>query len=265
MVPRGIVGVAVVHAAHQASQLAALPDPGWLIPFHLAAIPLAIFRPRLSMSVVAALGVVQCVMMFPRTANHLYLGVVVSLLLALLLTDDEDDGRQLRLSALALPLIVFAWSGVQKALHGYWFQGQLLAWVMVARDDVAFVARPMLDDAVAKHLGGLDRHVEGSGPFRLNGAWILVSNGIWLAELFSPLLALVAFIRARLWWLLLIGLWAIQLVAHEWQFALLFTNVLTIQAPPKRQRLLRPLILLALVVLTFARAVNAGWMPQVIR
>ncbi len=260
-----VIGVAVVHATHQASQLAVLPDGGWLVPFHLAAIPLALFRPRLAMAVVAGLGAIQCALMFPRTANHLYLGVAVSLLLALLLTGDEEDERQLKLSALALPLIVFAWSGVQKALHGYWFQGQLLAWTMVARDDVAFVARPMLDDAVAKHLGGLDRHVDGSGPFRLNGTWLFVSNGIWLAELFSPALAAVAFIRARLWWLLLVGLWAIQLVAHEWQFALLFTNVLTIPASQKSQRLLRPLILLALVVLTFARAVNAGWLPQVIR
>ena len=256
------LGVATVHAAHQASQLGLRPDAltPWLAALHLAAIGLALSRPRLAMSAVALLGVVQCAAAFPRTATHLYLGVVVSLLLALLDPEDPLDQRLLRRSALALPLIVFAWSGVQKAVHGYWFAGQLLAWTIASRDDVALVARPLLDDSTAAQLASFRREVEGSGPYRLGGGWAVISNLVWLAELGSPLLAVWA--RAQLWWVLLLGLWTIQLVAHEWQFALLFTNLLWCAAPQRAQPIGRALTLAALAVLVVARAAGLGLMPQ---
>jgi len=40
---------------------------------------------------------------------------------------------------------------------------------------------------------------------------------------------------------LLLGLWTIQLVAHEWQFALLFTNLLWCAAPQRAQPIGRAL------------------------
>jgi hypothetical protein len=259
------LGVATVHAVHQAAQLAGRSDvfPMWLVALHVLTLPVAVVRPRLAMAAVAMLGIVQCAAMFPVTATHLYLGVVVSLLLGLLDPEDPLDVAQLRKSALALPLIVFAWSGLQKAIHGYWFSGELLAWTMVARDDVAWVVRPLLDDGTAVHLGALKRDVEGSGPFRLQGLWALASNGVWLAELGSPLLALWARLRAQLWAWLLLGTWMIQLVAHEWQFALLFTNLLLCAAPPKAQRVGRALTLAGLGLLLFAHLTGTGMLRQV--
>lgn len=249
------LGVATVHAIHQASQLGVRPDAfsPWLIVLHVAAIPLAVVRPRLAMAAVAMLGIVQCVTFFPRTANHLYLGVVISLMLALLDPDDPLDLQQLRRSALALPLIVFAWSGLQKAIHGYWFSAEFLAWTIAARDDVAFVVRPLLDDATAMQLASFDRAVEGSGPYRLPVAWVLVSNVIWVTELGSPLLAVWSRTRAQLWWLLLAGTWAIQVFAHEVQFGLLFSNLLLCAAPPRAERIGRGLVVCALAMLVVVR------------
>lgn len=238
----------VVHALHQAVQLSARPDD-FTLPLavlHAAAIPLALKRPRLAMGVVAALGLAQCALSFPRTATHLYLGVVVSLLLCLL----EEDDPHLKRLALALPLIVFCWSGVQKLVHGYWLRGQLLAWVMVSRPDVAWVARPLLDEATAARLGTLARSVEGSGPFRLDGAWLVLSNGVWLLELLAPLFLLA---RAHAWWLLLGLTFGIQLFAHEWQFGLLFANLLLLAAPATVAPRARAAVVAALVLLLAAR------------
>ncbi len=216
------------------------------------------------MAGVAVLGAVQCALVFPQTATHLYLGVVVSLLLCLLDPSDPRDAQQLRRSAIALPLIVFAWSGALKAIHGYWFSGQLLAWTIVARDDVARVARPLLDDATAAQLASLKRDVEGSGPFRLGGVWVLVSNLVWVAELFAPLLAAWPRLRAQLWWVLLLGTWSIQLFAHEWQFALLLTTLLLCAAPDRAQRIGRLFALGLMAMLILARLTGAGLlMPEV--
>lgn len=249
---------AAVHALHQAVQLGARPDAFTpvLAGVHAATVALALWRPRVAMALVAALGLLECVHAFPRTATHQYLGVVVSLLLVLLL----DDDAELKRAALALPLIVFAWSGVQKLVHGYWLDGQLLAWMMTGRNDVAVVARPLLDDAVAQTLGALPRDVEGSGPFRLSGAWVLASNGVWLIELVSPLSLLA---RRHAWWLLLALTWGIQLVAHEWQFALLFSNLLLCAGPPRVQVPARAVLIAALLVLALARLLGLGLMPEV--
>ncbi len=258
------LGAAVVHSAHQAAQLTARPDAltPWLAVLHLAVIALATVRPRLAMAALAMLGVVQCAAAFPRTATHLFLGVAVSLLLCLLDPADPADAAALRRSAIALPLIVFAWSGLQKAIHGYWFSGELLAWTIVSRDDVAIVVRPLLDAPTLTHLQSLERGVEGSGPFRMQGLWVMVSNLVWISELLSPLLALWHRSRAQLWWLLLVATWAIQLVAHEWQFALLFSNLLLCAAEQRVQPVGRALTLGALALLVTARLTGVGLMPE---
>lgn len=211
-------GFATVHALHQAAQVIGQPttEPVF-VALHLLSLPLVWWKPRATMWLVALLGIAQCVLAFPRTGNHLYLGVVVSVLIALL---DEDEGE-----LLALVLITFVWSGIHKLLHGLWFHAETLSWLVVSRADVAAVLRPFLSDADALRLGSLSRVTEGSGPFVLGGAWVVVSNAVWISEL----------AMGALWWpklrrfarpVSLVVIWSVQLVAHEWEFALLLTNVL---------------------------------------
>ncbi len=245
--PSTWLAFAPVHALHQTAQLFVRPDAltPWLVPFHLACVALAVRRPRLAMGLTAGLGAVQCAAVFPRTATHLWLGVLVSVLFALV-GDDDDELRRL---ALALPLVVLAWSGAQKVVHRYWFHGELLAWLAVSRADVTLTALPFIGEA---ELAGLQR-VEGSGPFRLGGAWVVLSNAVWVVELSVPLAAIPSAVRPRLWWLLIALLWSLQLVAHEWQFALLMSNVLLCCAPAALQPRLRAVVVAALLGLVVAR------------
>jgi hypothetical protein len=227
--PRSLRGLATLHALHQAGQwlgqLSAARAAWPLVAMQLAAVALAWVRPRAAMAVVAALGAAQCALTWPRTGNHLFLGVVVSLLLALLDPDVPEERAQLDASLLALPLLALGWSGVHKLAHGLWFRGETLAWLAASRPDVATVMRPFLSDADAAHLGSLRTDVAGSGPFRLGGGWVVVSNAVWVAELAAVALWLP---RLRRWapGLLLAAVWAVQLVAHEWEFALLLSNLL---------------------------------------
>lgn len=238
--------LAALHALHQAGQSLGVTPPGALLAAHLVTVPLAWFRPRVAMALVAALGVVQCVLAFPRTGNHLFLGVVVSLLLALI-DHARPEERHLRSDALlAIVILVFAWSGVHKVLHGLWFRGETLAWLATSRGDVAAVLRPFLSDELAAELGAASRVNDGSGPFRLRGAWLLVSNAVWLGELlvlglWHPRL------RAHAPKLLLGLAWAVQLVAHEWEFALLLTTMLLPAA--SRLRWVAALAVIALALL----------------
>jgi hypothetical protein len=186
----------------------------------------------------------QCGLAFPRTGNHLFLGVVVSLVLALIDHTREDE-RRLRSDAfLAIVLLVFAWSGVHKALHGLWFRGETLAWLAASRADVGAVLRPFLSDELSAQLGAASRVNQGSGPFRLGGGWALVSNAVWVSELlvlglWHPRL------RALAPKVLLALAWTVQVVAHEWEFALLLTTMLL----PAGSRLRWPA---ALLVVTLA-------------
>lgn len=210
--------LATVHALHQAGQALAI-EP-LLVVMHALCVPFAAWKPRVAMWPVAALGVAQCALAWPRTGNHLYLGVVVSLLIALL-----DDDAELGDSLLAVALLTFVWSGVHKVVHGLWFRGETLAWLAHSRGDVGVVLRPfMAEDDVAR-LGALSRVDEGSGPFVMQGAWRVASNAVWLGELLLGALWLPKLRRfARP--VALVAVWSVQLVAHEWEFALLLTNVL---------------------------------------
>ena len=253
---------APVHALHQTAQLFIRSEAPtlWLVPLHLGVLALSLKKPRLSMGALAALGVLQCALAFPRTATHLWLGVVVSLLFALLGEDLPALGR----AALALPLIVLCWSGVQKLVHGYWFHAELLAWMLVSRPDVTLTALPVLDEGTRAQLAGLRRDVLGSGPFRLGGGWTLLSNSVWAIELAAPLAAWPKVLRPRLWGLLLGLLWALQLVAHEWQFALLFTNLLLCAAPARVQLRGRAAVAFALLLLITARALDFEVGPDLV-
>ncbi|MBL8954631.1 MAG: hypothetical protein JNK82_27890 [Myxococcaceae bacterium] len=242
-----LLAFAPVHALHQTAQLFVRPDAltPWLVPLHLGCAALAVKRPRLAMGLTAVLGAAQCAAAFPRTATHLWLGVVVSVLFALVGDDEEELPRV----ALALPLIVLGWSGVQKLVNGHWFHGELLAWLAVSRPDVTLTVLPFIGEG---ELQGLQR-VDGSGPFRLGGGWAVLSNAVWVVELCVPLAAIPSALRPRLWWLLLGLLWSLQLVAHEWQFALLMSNVLLCCAPAAVQPRWRATIVAVLLGLVVAR------------
>jgi len=238
--------LATVHAIHQAGQSLAIASAGPLTWAHVLTVPLAWWKPRGAMAVVACLGAVQCALAWPRTGNHLFLGVVVSVVLALL--DETPEEQHLRgESLLALGVTAVGWGGVHKLVHGLWFRGETLAWLAVSRADVGAVMRPLLSDEVSQRLGGLSRSEPGSGPFRLEGLWVVVSNAVWVGELAAVGLwhrRLRRFAPAAL----LTMVWLVQLIAHEWEFALLLTNMIL---PPRSKA--RWLIVAGVLTLALAR------------
>lgn len=264
-----LAGFAALHALHQAGQLLGRHQPvtdATLLPLaflHAAVVPLAALRPRAGLAIIAALGAWQCVSTFPRTGNHVFLGVVVSLLVALLDEHEALDRQLRRRLLLALPLVVFVWSGVQKLVHGYWFEGQFLAWAAVSRVDIALVMRPLLEDGVAAQLASLPRTAERAGPFRLPGVWAWAANAVWLVELASPAALLPLGGRAARW-LLLTLTWALQVLAHEWEFALLFTNVLLLDAPPRASGVGRVATLAGVLALAAGR-LGLWELPELLR
>lgn len=239
-------GLRLLHALHQSAQSLAVAPPGLLLAAHLVSIPVTVWRPRLGMGVVAVLGVLQCALAWPRTGNHLFLGVVVSVVLALLDEADAEDERLQRNALLGLVLIAFGWSGAHKLLHGLWFQGETLAWLVASRGDVAAVLRPFLSEDSVARLSGASRLLEGGGPFKLDGAWVLVSNAVWVSEL-AVLGLWHARLRRHAGVVLLAATWAVQAVAHEWEFALLLSNVLLPTRSRWRWLVAGGVVLLALV------------------
>ena len=62
---------------------------------------------------------------FPLAGNHRYLGLVFLALFALL-DDERPEDRRLLLRAVRwMVVVVLFWSGMQKLIHGYWFQGTI--------------------------------------------------------------------------------------------------------------------------------------------
>ena len=116
--------------------LRAIPKWGQLAPAyetHLAlasVLCLVALRPAWRRAALGALAVSHAVLVwreFPATGNHAYLEVVLLGLAALLAADDETDARTYTGAVRWLVVVIFFWSAVQKVVHGYWFDGQYLA------------------------------------------------------------------------------------------------------------------------------------------
>jgi hypothetical protein len=95
---------------------------------------LATFHPRLRRSGFAGLVVVHVLVVwrfFPATGNHRYLELILCALAALLDPRAEADRVPYLASLRWLVVVVLFYSGVQKLVHGYYFQGLYLAYALV--------------------------------------------------------------------------------------------------------------------------------------
>lgn len=230
---------AFVFAAHQAGQLLNRAELRQveLVAAYLLWLPLFCYRYNWAKWATVLLSAVQCYAAFPRTANHAFLAMFAGALMAL--------GSQKDL--LLLVVIPFFWGGVQKCVHGLWFDGQMLGWLIVNRTDVVAPLRPLFSDETAKRLA--------LGDYRLSGGWLVVTNFVWLLELITPT---VLFVRTHAWWILLCIGWSLQLVAHEWEFALLLSFLCISAAPLRVQKFGFAAVLGGVLVLA---ATRLGWLP----
>lgn len=160
---------------------------------------------------------------FPATGNHAYLELYALLLLALLRPADPAEGRVLRRSLCWLVCLVLFASGLQKIAHGYYFQGQYLAyslWIESFRPVLAPLFRP---DEYAR-LTAFPADL-GSGPFLVTSPAVLaVSNLVYATELLLPVLLLWPPTRTLGVAGTLAMLAGIEVAAREVFFGLVFAN-----------------------------------------
>jgi len=215
---------------------------------------------RAAFAVLAASHAVLVWSEFPSTGNHAYLELLVCLLAAFLVPDDEGEGL-LYLRALRwLVVIVLFYSGVQKLVSGYWVGGEYLAFALGAetyRSALGWLVSPYELARLAALRGEV-----GDGPYRAAGPGLVVaSNVAWVAEVaLAPALCWGRTRGAAIVAALLL-LAAIEAAAREVFFGLLFATALLAFAWHDRVTPARRAVAAVLAWLALSRA---GLLPEVV-
>ncbi len=209
------------------------------------------------MACLASLPIVafELAWVFPATANHHYLSLLILGLCGLFDLRREGEDQLLLQGLRWVAVIVFFWAGAQKALHGLYFRGEFLSWaVAVGGERWAALFGWLLPGAELTRLQELPQNV-GSGPWRAAGLVVpLVSNAVWVGEIVLAVGMLVVRIRVVAVLLALGLVYAIQLAPREFMFALLYTNLLLLFLPGEPNRRLLPVFALAYALLVGAVA-----------
>jgi len=197
--------------------------------------------------------------LFPMAGNHRYLEVVFATAFAVL--DDEDGPEQVLLlrSLRWVVIVVLFYSGVQKLVHGYWLQGQFLAWSLW-RESFATALEPLLPRDELLRLTSYDGSV-GSGPYLVSSLpFLALSNAVWIAEIALAILLIPRATRALACVATCALIVATELVARELMFGVEFVAavLLFLRGDALRRFIVPAAVLLGLLVL-----VRLGVFPEV--
>lgn len=190
---------------------------------------------RAALAGLAAVMTILAVALFPSTANHLYLQVLFLGLAASLDIDDPGECRLLLASVRWMAVVVLFYAGLQKLVHGHYFQGEFFAVHIRAAKFQAVLAYLLPADELARLLSY--SAAPGAGPYRIESPlMLLLSNASYLAELGAAVLLL--FRRTRLLGLALgvASLVAIEIVVRELLFGALFLDAMLLWAPGAANR-----------------------------
>ncbi len=187
----------------------------------------------------------QLAWLFPLAANHNFLAFVLMGLCASFELEEPEEEALLVQSLRWVAVLIFFWAGVQKVLHGMYFRGEFLTW-MVAQgvERWADIFGWMLPDGEVARLRSLPRYMSGAGPYRVDSAlFLMAANSVWIGEI--ALGVGLVFRRTReLAALGAIGLvFLIQLAPREFMFALLYTNLMLLFVRGEWNRRLLPVFL----------------------
>lgn len=195
----------------------------------------------------------------PEAANHHLWEASIGSLLALLRLDAGEE-RELLLQGLrwlVVPVLVYA--GVQKAVHGLWFQGEVLAYLVATKASFAEVLGPLLGPSELARLRALTM-TEGAGPFRVTSPWLaVVSNVAWSAEIACGVGLLVPRVRTVAWMGAVALVCAIELGAREIFFGSSMVGVLLLYA---RRNLNGPALPAFVVLYLVCLAMVVGVLPR---
>lgn len=206
---------------------------------------------------VAVAAVTKFAWLFPDGSNHMFVETTCALVLALAFvprrepTVDSSAIRALRW----LPILVLFWSGVQKMLHGAYFDGSFLAFLGATDERFIRVLEWTLPGE-AEHLAAV---VETNGPYRFVGVWpVVASNLVYLVEIVAAVMLVVPATRRAGVWVAAATLVGIEIVARELQFGGAFACLLTTFVTGLRRRHVVPVFALYYAMLL---AVRLGILP----
>jgi hypothetical protein len=208
--------------------------------------------PRVALPALA----LQLALTFPLTNNHWFLEGYAVALLALAGPAGRD--APLVLSGLRwLTAIVLLHTGLQKLSYGHYLAGDFLAFMVGRGERFAALFQWVLPAEEVARLQGYQPLHEGAGPYRVaQPLFVALSNAVWIAELVLPVGLLWRRTRTLAAAATTAFVLALQLGARELGFALLFTNLVLLFAPPGWARRALPAFL-ALLALALAATASA--------
>jgi hypothetical protein len=194
---------------------------------------------------------------FPLTGNHRYLELMIAGLFAFLDDRKADEGRLLLRALQWIFVVVLFYGGVQKLVHGYYFQGQFLSYSLWR---VGFLSAlgPLLP---AQELERLTSYIAavGDGPYIVaSPLFLVVSNAAWVAEITIALLLCFRTTRPFAWVSGLLFVVAMEVVAREFMFGIEVACAMLLFA---RTDLIRRAILPVTVLLAALVLMRAGLFP----
>ena len=158
---------------------------------------------------------------FPWAGNHRYLQLLLAALAAYIDDGKEDEQRLFLRAVRFLVVLVFLYSGLQKLAHGYYFQGQFLAYSLW-RDSFATFFRQILPQEEFMRLTSYVGNV-GDGPYLVSSPLFLaVSNFVWVGEIAMGTLLLWRRTRGVALGAAVAFMVGTEIVAREFMFGSLF-------------------------------------------
>ena len=203
----------------------------WLLAAVLAGCAVAGWRDATRARAAAGLAfaalTVKLVASFPGTSNHFFIEYLCIGLLALCDIGVAGERALLLAAARWLTVIVFFYSGLQKVLHGTYFDAQFLGYSISHKESFQALFAWMMPAAELERLRALHAIGPGIGPYAIRAPLaLLVSNGTWLFEMLAPAFLVWRRTRAAAALLTLGFVVAIELGARELMFGALFVNLL---------------------------------------
>ena len=232
----------------------------WLLPLPGLCFIAGQFR-RAMRPAAIVLAVTQCIrfgLTYPDVSNH-YLVECLAVVIFAVVDLARDEERDLCLRMLSwLAIVVLLMSGLQKCLHGAYFHGQYLAYMVANTDRYRDFFAPILSQADLVHLKSLEGAMQGlkfsgdqllgalPGPYRVHSTlFVLVSNLVWLSEITLALGLLWRRVRPVALVLVMVVMAGILASSRELFFDTLFINLLLLFARTDLNRKLLPLSLAA--------------------
>ena len=197
---------------------------------------------------------------FPMTANHVFLQLFLLIMVVSCDFEKEEEQDLFLQSARWLFVIVFFYAGVQKLVHGYYFQGEFFAYHL-GRESFALGLQPFMSPGELERFTVEFTGRVGDGPYRFDSlAMVALSNAAYVAEIAIPLLWLTR--RTRfLGVLAAVGFLVVtEFMAREFHFGLLFANGLLLFLPSDFNR---KLVLPFAVVYAWMMLIGVRAVPDV--